>query len=170
MIKNRSSSFGMVSLLVIIPILIILSLVLQFVSIYTSFANDQSLLDHCEIGEELCMTSKVFSSLGIVGTMIMIIFMGVLLLCVIDAESGMKNKKCLFKSFPCQQLFIKYHNALIILIPLTLVFQLIAFGTEVKDVHEFASVEYQEGFSTYLVSIILVLLALFMHPFVNRAE
>jgi len=170
MIQNRFG-FGVTSLLIVIPILIILSTVLQVMSFNLSFANDKKLVEQCDIKESFCITSKVFSILGVVTTLIMIIFMGVLLLCAIDSGMFLKSrKKCLFKSRTCQQFFFKYHNALIILIPLTLIFQIIAFGTEIEDVQENSSVEYQEGFSTYLVSMVLMIFAVFMHPFINRAE
>ncbi len=176
MIHNKLS-IGMTGMLIIIPILIILSTALQFSSILSdNFANNKGFQDACSSEEPICISSRVFSWLGVISTIIPLFMMLILGFCIFESElfrKKRKNLKGFFKSTRCQLLFVQIHNALLILLPLSILFQIIAISTEVENSvrtlkSPTGSLDPQEGFSLYVISLVLITFALLFHPAVNR--
>lgn len=169
MIKNEFG-FGMINMIIIIPILIISAFVLGMTSTFTNFTNDNIINNQvCTKPKEAeCYTAKVFTTLANTGLLICILTMLLLLISYCDAEilKTCSKSKSLFKSIRCQRIFINYSNMLIVLLPIILAFQIIGFSTETNNT---GTENIQEGFVMYIISFLLVLMALLFHPFVNKS-
>ena len=169
----------MVSLLIIIPLLVILSLGLQFYSIFgNNFATKDGVkvgLDSCnglckdqcsEETPDTCIVAKTFAWLSIVPELIIFIMLLMVLFALVDFDLGYKKKGKMFVSSVSAMSFMRYYNSLLVLLPLALVFQIISFSTQVSMVD---SEDFSAGFVTEVSSIIVLVLSIVMHPVFSRS-
>lgn len=160
----------MICMLIVIPLFILLSSILQLFSLLTdNFANNQGYQDSCSSEDAVCVTSRVFGWLGFVSTIIPLFIMLILLFCSFDSELFRKKtvfKSRFFKSTRCQIIFVNLYNSLLILLPLSFVSQLISISTETESTKT-STFEVQEGFSLYVISMFLIICAFIAHPGIN---
>jgi hypothetical protein len=170
MIKNSIENFGMISMIIIIPILLLSSIILQVHGI-TDFLKIDNVSYSCnpEYSDE-CAVTKIFLVLSVLLKIIGIGLGTLLLFCTLEMEFSIKRKTSkMFIGNTCKSLFMDYYNGLLIIIPLALLFQIISFITELSPGSPDSSY-YSTGFYTEIISIIILVTALIFHPSVNRSD
>jgi hypothetical protein len=158
-----------IRILVIVPLFIIFSLILQISTIFTDFSSTSGkyYLNGCKNSESLdsiCVSSKVFIFLSAIVTLVPLFIILSIVFCSFDINYKLMGYN-LFKNKSCMNIFKIYYNSLIIVLPIILGFQIIGFALATNF---FKDSTLKEGFFTYLFSFIFILISLILHPIVSK--